>query len=124
MEIYVGDICYIYEYKDRNNIRDFYDILRADIYVHHIICTLLCFCRLIDDSHKIGQKLCQPFLQLGNVFLGSPNDTDLHKVRVDTVSSNGKDFIVSGEEMSGESIVLNSNDGYWALITYSSSSSS
>lgn len=59
MEIYVGDICYIYEYKDRNNIRDFYD---------------------------------------------------LHKVRVDTVSSNGKDFIVSGEEMSGESIVLNSND--------------
>lgn len=59
MEIYVGDICYIYEYKDRNNIRDFYD---------------------------------------------------LHKVRVDTVSSNEKDFIVSGEEMSGESIVLNSND--------------
>lgn len=59
MEIYAGDICYIYEYKDRNNIKDF---------------------------------------------------SDLHKVRVDTVSSNGKDFIVSGEEMSGEYVVLNSND--------------
>lgn len=59
MEIYAGDICYIYEYKDRNNIKDF---------------------------------------------------SDLHKVRVDTVSSNGKDFIVSGEEMSGEYVVLNIND--------------
>lgn len=58
MEIYAGDICYIYEYKDRNNIKDF---------------------------------------------------SDLHKVRVDTVSNNGKDFIVSGEEMSGERVVLNSN---------------
>lgn len=58
MEIYTGDICYIYEYKDRNNIKDF---------------------------------------------------SDLHKVRVDTVSNNGKDFIVSGEEMSGERVVLNSN---------------